>query len=126
MAALLHGRKLPDDCIYIGRGRGGKAASIWQNPFKIGPGRSREDAVKDFENQLMAGELRNKVGSLYGKPLLCHCRENDPCHGDILVREAEAAHFKSTGHEEMALFTDDGLPERVLLEEEVDPPRRRP
>ena len=122
MSAIMHGKKLPDGCVYIGRGRGGRHASIWQNPFKVGPDRSREVAVADYERMLKNSELRDKLGTIYGKTLLCHCRAGEPCHGDVLVREAEEAHTKAAVKEEMALFTDDGLPERVLLEAEPDVP----
>ena len=66
--------------------------SRWGNPFTIGPERSGADAVRQFEDALIAGDLgfsvRDVQTGLAGRDLACWCRLDEPCHADVLLRIA--------------------------------------
>ena len=66
--------------------------SRWGNPFVIGPGRTREDAVAAYARALLAGELGITVADvrreLAGRDLACWCPLDVPCHADVLLRVA--------------------------------------
>lgn len=82
--------------VYIGRAapRRGLPASLWANPFKIGPGVSREDSIelyRQWVNSALDPEARwikEHVHELKGKILGCWCSPK-ACHGDVLARMAE-------------------------------------
>ena len=73
--------------VYIGRGdkQLGLAPSYWGNPFRIGRDGDRKEVVTKFQNLVESGELMGKVRGLKGNVLLCHCRDDEECHGDVLV-----------------------------------------
>lgn len=84
--------------VYIGRGgvvfvdcvRYPKKDSVWANPFKIGPSRSRDDVIASYETYIRAKlvaspELRAELEGLRGKNLGCWCAP-EPCHGDVLLK----------------------------------------
>ena len=67
----------------------------WGNPFRIGPGQNREQAVaryrEDLWRRIRAGEVSlEELAALDGCWLACWC-EPLPCHGDVLARAAEWA-----------------------------------
>jgi hypothetical protein len=70
--------------------------SRWGNPFRVGPGRSREAAVAQYEAALLGieGSLGYTVTdvrrALAGRDLACWCPLDEPCHADVLVRVANA------------------------------------
>jgi hypothetical protein len=74
--------------VYIGRaGRG--EDGYFGNPFRIGPGVSREDAVKRFQWYFADrieknSEFKRRVLALKGKRLGCFCKPK-PCHGDVIA-----------------------------------------
>ena len=75
---------------YIGRGASHLTlpGSKWANPFNIKGEVTREVALQKFEKYLEhTPELRADLPSLEGKILMCHCKEGQGCHGDILIRE---------------------------------------
>jgi hypothetical protein len=88
---VVHCKRDPYD-VYIGRG------SIWGNPYTHKDGTmakyivdSREEAIAKFEEYLLANEnLMSKIGELRGKTLGCFCKPNKKCHGDILLKYANA------------------------------------
>ena len=64
--------------------------SKWGNPFKIGPGLSREEAVKLYRPYILSRpDLLADLPELRGKRLGCWCA-NLPCHGDVLLELLEA------------------------------------
>lgn len=86
------------DAVYIGRAmpRQQLKASIWANPYKIGPDMSRGDAIRSYSNDLLLYEKRHllkELPALRGKPLACWCRKagerhiigTNDCHGDVLA-----------------------------------------
>ena len=76
--------KIPEGAVYIGR------PSKWGNPFPITERCSREDSVKKFELLLLSSnKLQMDLHELRGKDLVCFCAPQ-PCHGDILLKYANA------------------------------------
>jgi hypothetical protein len=70
--------------VYIGRG------SPWGNPFREGIDGTREEVIARYETRLMTQpELLAQLPSLRGKRLGCYCAPK-PCHGDVLLRLANA------------------------------------
>ena len=70
--------------LYIGRN------SVWGNPFKIGLDGDRKTVIRKFEEYLEASGLGRKVAELRGCVLACLCEKERPCHGDVLIRRADA------------------------------------
>ena len=74
--------------VYIGRaGRG--EDGYFSNPFRIGHGISREDAVKRFQSYFTDriekdSEFKRRVLALQGKRLGCFCKPK-VCHGDVIA-----------------------------------------
>ncbi len=74
--------------IYIGRaGRG--EDGYFGNPFRIGHGISREDAVKRFQRYFADriekdSEFKRRILALKGKRLGCFCKPQ-ACHGDVIA-----------------------------------------
>jgi len=67
----------------------------WGNPFLIGPGQDREQAITRYREDLWcrirAGEVTlEELAELDGCWLACWC-EPEPCHGDVLARAASWA-----------------------------------
>ena len=76
--------------VHIGRGRLrlGLAPSRWGDLFRVERGRGRAQAVAEFEQYLDEGpQLLAALDKLSGKRLLCHCRQNQACHGDAVIRK---------------------------------------
>ena len=64
----------------------------WGNPFRIGKGQNREQAIaryrEDLWRRIKAGEVSpEELAELDGCWLACWC-EPLPCHGDVLARAA--------------------------------------
>lgn len=83
--------------VYVGRGgivfiegvRFPPADSIWANPYRIEPGRTREESLglyRAYISRRLAAEpaLQAQLGALRGKKLGCWCYPL-PCHADILA-----------------------------------------
>ena len=76
--------------VFIDKERFPKQNSIWANPYKIGPGKTRDDVIREYEvyirEKLKADPtLRNELLKLDGKVLGCWCSP-EPCHGDVLLK----------------------------------------
>ena len=79
----------------------------WGNPFVVGKFGTTEECIDAFVN-LMNGmicasdsvtieaqkktyeTIRDHIEELRGHNLACFCREGQPCHGDILLKIANA------------------------------------
>ena len=64
----------------------------WGNPFRIGPGASREQVIAryraDLWRRIRAGEIPlADLAALDSRTLACHCHPK-PCHGQVLARAA--------------------------------------
>jgi len=60
----------------------------WGNPFRVGVGRSRWDAVFEFQRhvQQMSPEERAAfLAPIRGKNLACWCKLGAMCHADVLL-----------------------------------------
>jgi hypothetical protein len=74
--------------VYIGRaGRG--EDGYFGNPFRIGCGISREDAVQKFQKYFTDriekdSDFKGRVLALKGKRLGCFCKPK-ACHGDVIA-----------------------------------------
>ena len=74
--------------VYIGRaGRG--EDGYYGNPFRVGNGISREDAVRRFQRYFVDriekdSEFKRRVLALKGKRLGCFCKPK-ACHGDLIA-----------------------------------------
>lgn len=95
------GWKMPENTIYVGRG------SQWGNPYKVGPNLCAHDAVVHFRKRwsdtIASSQLHPRhpfmpfgkpvfLGPLRGKNLACWCPLDQPCHADVLLELANAAH----------------------------------
>jgi hypothetical protein len=70
--------------VYIGR------PSKWGNPFAVGRDGARAECIELYELYLLENEqLMAALGELRGLVLGCWCAPG-PCHGDVLVRLANA------------------------------------
>jgi hypothetical protein len=83
---------LPPNAVYIGRlmPRYGLPGSKWHNPYKVGCDGTREEVIAKYERHLHDSGLIYAVHELRGRDLVCWCAP-EPCHGDLLLRLANAA-----------------------------------
>ncbi|QBZ81499.1 hypothetical protein pclt_cds_913 [Pandoravirus celtis] len=103
------GGHIVQDCdVYIGRrwtaGGWDLPQSEWANPYTVRQVGSAAEAVRLYEHEHLARQpdLVAKVASLKGLVLGCWCknRPDDPCHGDVLARLADAASHTPANEEE--------------------------
>ncbi len=79
-----HKAGVPTGAVYIGRG------SKWGNPFRIGADGDRAAVITKHEAWLRdQHELLRLLDELRGRDLVCFCAPA-PCHGDLLLRLANA------------------------------------
>ena len=89
VAALVHWRPRH---VYVGRAcpAKGLGASVWANPFRCSGPRKEcapEEAVERYERRLRSSPyLLDRLYTLSGKVLVCHCRTDMPCHRDVLIK----------------------------------------
>jgi hypothetical protein len=85
------GWRMPPNTVRVDR------ATIWGNPFHIGPRCTPEQAVAAFRravDDLYDGRasaldfFRSNVPALRGKNLACWCALDSPCHADVLLELA--------------------------------------
>jgi hypothetical protein len=83
---------LPAGAVYIGRlmPRYGLPGSKWHNPYKVGRDGTREEVIAKYERHLHDTGLIYAVHELRDRDLVCWCAP-EPCHGDLLLRLANAA-----------------------------------
>jgi hypothetical protein len=85
---------VPEGAVYIGdrlyHGPWRLRKSKWANPYKIGRDGTREEVIAKFECHLYDTGLFNDIHELRGRDLACWCAP-EPCHGDLLLRLANAA-----------------------------------
>jgi hypothetical protein len=75
-----HREGTPLDAVYVGR------PSEWGNRFRIGPGRTREQAIAEHRAWIwqQPGIVRRIQRELRGKNLVCSCAPKS-CHADVLL-----------------------------------------
>ena len=84
---LLTRKHLQENEIYIGPGHFSHRwpLSQWQNPFRVGEGRTSSESVLQFARWIHdQTHLLEALPSLHGCTLICDCPHNQLCHGDIL------------------------------------------
>ena len=71
--------------------------SKWGNPYVVRAGRTRAAAVAQFEQALLQGDRSSLTFTsddvrreLAGLDVACWCPLDEPCHGDVLLRLANA------------------------------------
>lgn len=74
--------------VYIGRAGRGQDGYLG-NPFHIGQGTSRQDAVQRFQKYFAEriekdSEFKRRILALKGKRLGCFCKPK-ACHGDVIA-----------------------------------------
>ena len=70
--------------IYIGR------PGPWGNPYVIGVDGTREEVIDKFEKYYLQNEwMQTHISELKDKVLGCFCYPL-ACHGDVLIKYAEA------------------------------------
>jgi len=86
------GKRLPDGAVYIGRAmpRYGLAGSILANPYRVGKGVTREEAIRLYETHLRtllqhSPEARAELARCRGKDVACWCAPSR-CHGEVVER----------------------------------------
>ena len=84
------------------------APSRWCNPFRVDALCPRAEAIDQYKVHVSDAGLVEYIHEILGKDLLCHCRPEEPCHGDYLLELCRIAGAKSMG-----TFLDDGLPVRL-------------
>jgi hypothetical protein len=91
----LRGRNgaVPEGAVYIGdrlyRGPWHLPKSKWANPYKIGRDGTREEVIAKFECHIYDSGLFSDIHELRGHDLACWCTP-EPCHGDLLLKLANA------------------------------------
>ena len=82
------GWSLPDGYLWIAR------PTRWSNPIRIDMGTSRKDVVQGFRTLLAEGKLPITVGDTqreigeHGYGVASYCREDQDCHGDVILEVA--------------------------------------
>ena len=72
------------DAVHIGR------PTMWGNPFVIGRDGSSADVIAKYEDWVAEQpHLLAQLDRLRGRRLVCRCAPQ-PCHGDVLLRPANA------------------------------------
>lgn len=77
----IRGWRKPPNTVYVGRG------SMWGNPFQVGYGYTRAEAVDAYRNIATIYQPRTEH-PLRGKNLMCWCPLYLPCHADVLLEIA--------------------------------------
>ncbi len=86
LRSLLARQPVQDAAVLIDR------RTPWGNPFRIGPGQDRAQAIAryraDLWRRIRAGEIDPEaLAALHGRRLACWCAPL-PCHGHVLARAA--------------------------------------
>ena len=85
------GWRKPEGVVIVAR------PSRWGNPFRIGDGCTRAEAVAAFEHALANDEpsltftIDDVRRELVGRDLACWCPLDQPCHADVLLRIANTS-----------------------------------
>ena len=95
LARVRSGLQLVLPKVYIGRGPGSpKGRSVWANPFMVSDRLPRDVSHQKYRNYLEESGKVGEIEALRGKVLVCHCKEDQACHADVLIdlrRSARAA-----------------------------------
>lgn len=86
-----HRDGVPAGSVYIGRG------SKWGNPYRIGVDGDRKAVIAQHAAWLRGRhELLRALDELCGRDLVCFCAPQ-ACHGDLLLRLANASRAERIG-----------------------------
>ena len=89
---LYHGH-VPEGAIYVGRAAPGLPASPFANLFPVKK-HGRAEAIRLYREYLMDSPelLAQARRDLAGKDLACWCKQDQLCHGDVLLEIANEDH----------------------------------
>jgi len=76
------GWKMPANAVYVGR------PTKWGNPYKINETISRSNAIALYREYLGKWVPDEELEELRDKDLACWCKEDEPCHADVLLELA--------------------------------------
>src|SRR5690349_1934419 len=88
------GWRKPESAVAVGRG------TMWGNPWKVGVHGTRQEVVTYYGEWIVGirpgppgwpvnpARLRAALSQLHGRDLMCWCRSEDLCHGDLLLKLA--------------------------------------
>lgn len=82
-----------DQYLYIGRANNHNnlEASKWANPFKINKDQGRDEVIDRYRYYIRKSpELMAALPELKGKTLVCWCKPDEACHGDVLIELVDA------------------------------------
>ena len=88
--------KTDDNNVYVGRGGGRHKleCSIFCNPFTLamagGDRRKCVDMFKEFAESHPG--IQSSLHLIRDKQLGCHCKDNEVCHADVLIKMAQSSH----------------------------------
>ena len=74
---------MPENTVYVGRG------TQWGNPYTTVDW-SRSLAIEHYRSRVAAKKKDWIRHQLRGKNLACWCREDQTCHGDVLLEIANS------------------------------------
>ena len=79
------GKPLGPGQVYIGRAtRFGP--TVWGNPYKVAEDRTAAQCVDLFKAELYRERgIQDRLRTLEGKALRCHCPPDMPCHADAII-----------------------------------------
>jgi hypothetical protein len=85
------GWKMPENTVYVGRG------TMWGNYASLRLGLTKGavavDLFRDWIRHEASSAWKGRMkADLRGKNLACWCREDEPCHGDVLLELANPEH----------------------------------
>jgi Domain of unknown function (DUF4326) len=82
------GWRKPEGAVVVAR------PSRWGNPFRIGVDGDRAECIALYRAALLANRLsftaEDARRDLAGRDLACWCRDEDPCHADVLLEVANS------------------------------------
>ena len=80
-----------EDMVWIGRAlpERGLTRSAWANPFRAGKDGNRQRVISRCCAHFHQEGLHRQLYELGGKVLVCACRRDQACHGDVIILEWE-------------------------------------
>jgi hypothetical protein len=87
------GWRMPPNTVYVGRG------SLWGNPFTVAE-HGRLGAIAKYREMLAGRGHLKLTRDLAGKNLACWCREDEPCHADVLLEFANETESQLRGSDQ--------------------------
>lgn len=89
-AKYKRGLEKEPNAVYVGRPWGPfKSGSKWGNPFKSGRDGNISEVLAKYEEYIIKSALFQQLFELKDKMLICWCKDDEPCHADVLIKLIE-------------------------------------